>query len=126
MTVKEQVRIIRAHVPRKLAPLIEPARYKGAHGGRGSGKSHFFAEQLIIRCFRETTRAVGIREVQNSIKESVKQLLVDKIFKLGLDNEFDILESEIRGRNGSLIIFKGMQSYNADNIKSLEHFLKRR
>ena len=24
-------------------PLLEPARYKGAWGGRGSGKSHFFA-----------------------------------------------------------------------------------
>ena len=115
-------RIIRTDVPRKLAPLIEPRRYKGAHGGRGSGKSHFFAEQLIIRCFRQTTRAVGIREVQNSIKESVRQLLVDKIAKLGLEDEFEVIETEIRGRNGSQIIFKGMQSYNADNIKSLEGF----
>ena len=28
-------------------PLLAPARYKGAHGGRGSGKSHFFAGLLI-------------------------------------------------------------------------------
>lgn len=113
-------RVIKAHVPRKLAPLINHARYKGAYGGRGSGKSHFFAEQLAIRCLREPTRAVGIREVQNSIKESVKQLLADKIAGLGLLDEFEILESEIRGRNGSLIVFRGMQSFNADNIKSLE------
>jgi hypothetical protein len=24
-------------------PLLQPMRYKGAWGGRGSGKSHFFA-----------------------------------------------------------------------------------
>lgn len=113
---------IRVEVPRKLAPLLKPARYKGAHGGRGGAKSHFFAEQLLIRCYARTTRAVCVREVQNSIKESVKQLLIDKIDKLGLGSFFTVLEGEIRGRNGSLIIFKGMQSYNAQNIKSLEGY----
>jgi phage terminase large subunit len=68
------------------------------------------------------TRVVCIREVQNSIKDSVKQLLADKIEKLGLGPFFSVLESEIRGPNGSVIIFKGMQSYNADNIKSLEAY----
>lgn len=32
------------------------------------------------------------------------------------------MQDEIRGVNGSLIVFKGMQSYNATNIKSLEGF----
>lgn len=109
-------------IPRKLKPLLYPRRYKGAYGGRGGAKSHFFAEQIVIRCYRSHTRVVCIREVQNSIKDSVKQLLGDKIAKLGLDSFFSILESEIRGANGSLIIFKGMQSYNADNIKSLEAY----
>jgi hypothetical protein len=109
-------------VPRKLAPLLQPARYKGAHGGRGGAKSHFFAEQLVLRCYRKPTRWVCIREVQNTMRESVRQLLVDKIQKLGLGTAFEVLEGEIRGRNGSLIVFKGMQSYNAENIKSLEDF----
>lgn len=104
-------------------PLLENARYKGAHGGRGSGKSHFFAEQLILRGAMRPTRAVCIREVQDTIKDSVRQLLVDKIAALGIGYAYDILESEIRGRfNNTLIIFRGMQSYNADNIKSLENF----
>jgi phage terminase large subunit len=47
---------------------------------------------------------------------------VDKIQKFGLGSSFDALETEIRGKNGSLIIFRGMQSYNAENIKSLENF----
>lgn len=113
---------LKADVPRALAPLLKPARYKGAYGGRGGAKSHFFAEQIVLRCFARTTRVACLREVQNSIKESVKQLLVDKIEKFGLGAFFDVLDTEIRAKNGSLIIFKGLQSYNAHNIKSLEGF----
>lgn len=113
---------LQPRVARKLAPLLEPKRYKGAYGGRGGAKSHFFAEQMILRCFLGRTRAVCIRETQNSIKDSVRQLLVDKIQKLGLGAFFEILDTEIRGPWGSLIIFKGMQSYNAENIKSLEDY----
>lgn len=99
-----------------------PARYKGAYGGRGSGKSHFFAEQLILKAYASQIRWVCIREVQDTIRDSVRQLLVDKISRFGLESQFDVLETEIRGKNGSLIIFKGMQHYNAENIKSLEGF----
>ena len=114
--------ILGADVPRAFVPLLQPARYKGAYGGRGGAKSHFFAEELILRCYERETRAACIREVQNSLKESVRQLLVDKIQKLGLGAEFEVLESEIRGPRGSLIIFRGMQSYNAETIKSLEGY----
>lgn len=113
---------LRVEVPRKLKPLLYPMRYKGAYGGRGGAKSHFFAEQVVIRAYSRPTRIVCIREVQNSIKDSVKQLLIDKINKLGLMPCFDVLESEIRGPGGSIISFKGMQSYNASNIKSLEGY----
>lgn len=114
--------ILRAHVPRKLAPLLHPKRYKGAYGGRGGAKSHFFAEQVVLRMYMQPTRVVCIREVQNSIKDSVHQLLTDKIQALGLNDLFEVLETEIRGPNGSFCIFKGMRSYNATNIKSLEAF----
>jgi len=103
-------------------PLLAPKRYKAVFGGRGSGKSHFFAEQVIARSLSATTRVACIREVQNSLKESVKQLLSDKIQKLGVGHLFEVLDTEIRGPHGSLIIFRGMQSYNAENIKSLEGF----
>lgn len=114
--------VLSVEVPEALEPLLKPARYKAAFGGRGGAKSHFFAEQLILRCFARKTRAACIREVQATIKDSVRQLLIDKIQKLGLGKFFDVLDGEIRGRNGSLIIFKGMQTYNAENIKSLEDF----
>ena len=109
-------------IPEAFEPLLKPMRYKGAFGGRGSGKSQFFATLVIIRCLQQETRVVCIREVQNSIRDSVRQLLVDKIIEMGLVNQFHIVENEIRHANGSLIVFKGMQSYNAANIKSLEGF----
>src|SRR3990172_9007828 len=113
---------MRVEVPRKFKPLLFPKRYKGAYGGRGGAKSHFFAEQALVRCYSESTRAVCIREVQESIRDSVRQLLVDKIVKLGMGAFFTPLDTEIRGANGSLIIFKGMQSYNSETIKSLEGY----
>lgn len=105
-----------------LVPLLKPARYKGAHGGRGSGKSHFFGQLAVLTNYSRPARGVCIREVQNSIKDSVKQLVSDKIQRLGLGDHFEVLRDEIRGRNGSHMIFRGMQSYNAENIKSLEDF----
>jgi phage terminase large subunit len=105
-----------------FAPFQAPSRYKAAHGGRGGGKSHYKAEAIVLRCFARRTRVVCIREVQNSIRDSVRQLLMDKIQKFGLGKFFEVTANEIRGRNGSLIVFRGMQAYNAENIKSLEDF----
>ncbi len=48
-------------------PLLKPARYTGARGGRGSGKSHFFAELLVEEAMRGHIRAACLREVQGSI-----------------------------------------------------------
>ena len=44
-----RLKTLRIETPQKFLPLIKPARYKCAHGGRGSGKSHFFAERLSER-----------------------------------------------------------------------------
>jgi hypothetical protein len=81
---------LKVQVPAPLEPLLYPARYKGAHGGRGGAKSHFFAEQLVVRSLSQQTRWACIREVQNSLKESVHQLLSDKIQKFGLGGAFEV------------------------------------
>ena len=109
--------------PRVFAPLLQPARYKAAHGGRGSGKSHYFAEALIARALMQPgLRWVCIREIQKSLKQSVKQLIEDKIEKFKVGHLFEVLETEIRTPGGGLIIFQGMQNHTADSIKSLEGF----
>lgn len=115
--------ILRIQTPRVFKPLLLPARYKGAHGGRGSGKSHFFAEMLIERCLiNPGTRWACIREVQKSLEQSVKRLLEDKIEALGVGRDFGVKQFEIETPGGGLIIFQGMQNHTADSIKSLEGF----
>jgi phage terminase large subunit len=109
-------------VPEAFEPLLQPARYKGAYGGRGGAKSWFFAAQIVLKAFTGPHRIVCIREVQHTLRESARDLIAARIHALGLGPYFDILEDRIRGKNGSLIIFRGMQSYNAENIKSLEDF----
>lgn len=110
--------------PRWALPLLAPNRYKGAHGGRGSGKSHFFAEMLVeAHVMNQDLSSVGIREVQKSIKLSVKRLIEKKIEALGVGHYFDIQEAVIKSRYGDgIIIFQGMQDHTADSIKSLEDF----
>lgn len=101
----------------------KPSRYKAIYGGRGSGKSHFFAEAMIANAVgAKGFRAVCVREVQKTLKESAKRLLEDKIRSMGLGQHFDILESEIKTPGGGAIIFQGMQDHTAESIKSLEGF----
>lgn len=109
--------------PRVFVPLLKPARYKGAYGGRGSGKSHHFAEAGIEACIlRPGFRWVCVREVQKDLKESAKQLIEDKIRSLGVTEMFRIMRDEIRTPGDGTIIFRGMQDFNAESIKSLEGF----
>lgn len=102
-------------------PLLEASRYKGAWGGRGSGKSHFMAELLVEQCLLSPgTRAVCIREYQKSLAQSSKYLIESKIGSLGLGKHFDITANEIRTPGGGVILFQGMQDHTAETIKSLE------
>ena len=114
--------VLTRKVPRWALPLNRPSRYKGAHGGRGSGKSHEFAERLIERCISQKTDAVCVREVQKSLAQSVKKLLEIKIEAMGVGHLFEVQQSCIKAPYGGQIIFQGMQNHTADSIKSLEGF----
>ncbi len=114
--------VLSIDTPRKFAPLLAPARYKGAHGGRGSAKSHFFAGMLVEDCIREKIDAVCLREVQKSLKFSVKKLLENKIGDMNAGLYFEVQNEQIKSRNGGVIIFQGMQDHTSDSIKSLEGF----
>lgn len=104
--------------------LLNPARYKGARGGRGSGKSHFFAELAVEEMVANPSlNVVCIREIQKSLKFSAKKLVEDKIQALGVSHLFDVTLTEIRRKGGTgIMIFQGMQDHTADSIKSLEGF----
>lgn len=113
---------INRQVARVFRPLLNPARYKGLHGGRGSGKSHFFAEEAVLAILYGK-RVLCVREIQRSIADSVKRLMEDKIGDLGLSAYFDITRDEVRcPMSGGLAIFRGMQNHTAASVKSLEGF----
>ncbi len=115
--------ILRIQTAKVFEPLLAPARYKGAHGGRGSGKSHFFAELAVYRCVQDPgIRLVCVREVQKSLRESVKLLTEDKIRVLGVEPLFNILHDRIETPGDGLILFQGMADHTAESIKSLEGF----
>jgi phage terminase large subunit len=108
--------------PRVFVPLLGPARYKGIHGGRGSGKSHFFGELMIERHIAERTDSVCVRENQKSLDQSVKKLLENKIEGMNAGSYFEVQDKRILAANGGRIIFQGMLNHTAESIKSLEGY----
>jgi phage terminase large subunit len=118
------VTTLRIETPEWALPLLNPARYKAAYGGRGSGKSHAFAELLIeAHIMDQTSRSVCVREVQKSLAQSVKRLLELKIEQMNAGAYFEVQEAVIKSKRGDgLIIFQGMQNHTADSIKSLEGY----
>jgi len=115
------------HIPTAAVfePLLADARYKGAWGGRGSGKSHFFAGLLIEESLAEKGMlSVCIREVQKTLAQSSKRLLENKLadFGLGEADGFKVFKEVIQTPGDGVIIFQGMQDHTAESIKSLEGF----
>lgn len=118
-------RTLRIPTPWWSIPLVadpKRVRYRGAHGGRGGGKSHLFAEMILERCVEEKTDVVCIREYQQSLQQSVKRLIELKIKELKVEHLFEVQKAQIKVRNGGLIIFQGMQDHNSESVKSLESF----
>jgi phage terminase large subunit len=114
---------LRPVIGRAFEPLCKPSRYKGAYGGRGSGKSQFFADWMIIQALvRPGFRALCCREIQKSLKESAKRLLEQKIVERGVGHLFDIQEAQIKTPGDGLIVFAGLQDHTAESIKSYEGF----
>lgn len=60
------------------------------------------------------------REVQRTIADSVHRLLSDQIASLDLTGHYQILEAEIRGKNGTSFTFAGLRQQDVGKIKSFE------
>jgi phage terminase large subunit len=111
---------VNAEFPEKLRMLFKLARYKVARGGRGSAKSWSYARALLIKGLSRRYRFLCAREIQRSIKDSVHKLLKDQIELMGLSSQYQVLETEIRGRNGTEFAFTGLSTLTVDTIKSFE------
>ncbi|MEW9855920.1 PBSX family phage terminase large subunit [Novosphingobium sp. M1R2S20] len=106
-------------LPEYASDMWESFRHLFWRGGRGAGKSRTVASGLVIQSMERHERVLCGREVQKSIKDSVKRLLEDEIDRLGVRAAFDSTETEIRGPNDSLFLFSGVR-HNATSIKSIE------
>lgn len=111
---------VSAAFPEKLGFLIfQKAPYKIAHGGRGAAKSWGFARALLLIGMQEKHRILCVREVQNSIAESVHKLLSEQIELMGLTEFYEVKKTSIVGLNGTEFIFSGIHR-NTRNVKSKE------
>jgi len=113
---------LRIKVPEVFMPLEGPHRYIGAHGGRCSGKSHYFGERWLRENVAERLDVVCLRETLKSLEFSVKKLLESKISTFNAGAYFEVQDRRILSVHGGVTIFEGMQNHTAESIKSLEGF----
>lgn len=108
-------------IAEKFRPLLtEHYRYKLYYGGRAGGKSYAFADCLLLLARQKKLFIACVREVQNSIKDSVYKLLKDRAEYYKFD-DFVFYEDRIENIvTGSKFVFKGLKDQNKQNIKSLE------
>ena len=110
-------------LPDPLYWVFTPPRgavdYRGAYGGRGSGKSFTFAKMAAIFGYAEPLRILCTRELQVSIRESFHAELKNAIQSTPWLNAFYEVGTEyIRGPNGTEFIFRGLR-HNIAAIKSM-------
>jgi len=122
--------ILQLPTARAFVPLLKPSRYRAAWGGRGSGKSHFFAGLGLEDALDypgahgEGLRWLCCRETQKSLKESAKKLIEDKLTQFGLGEAqgFKVYREVIETPGDGLIVFTGLADHTADSVKSYEGF----
>lgn len=114
----QKVKVDIAEVFRPL--LCENKRIKFYYGGRGGGKSYAFADCLLLKARMQTLFIACLREIQDSIKDSVYKLLCDRINYYGF-GDYRIYEDRIENMiTKSRFVFKGLRDQDVMKIKSLE------
>lgn len=120
ISVVKKKTVTEIQIPKAYKFLFEPKRYKAVYGGRGKGASHNIARVLLLMGANRKLRIVCGREIQKSIKDSVHKLFSDVIrSNATLAYHYEVLETEIRGKNGTEITYVGLR-HNVRGIKSLE------
>jgi phage terminase large subunit len=114
-------------IPKKLQPVFSRPRgsvlYRGAHGGRGSGKSQTAAKMAAVFGYAEPLRILATREFQISIKDSFHAELKSAIAsEPWLEAAYDVGVDYIKGigkyNKGTEFIFRGLHR-NIGSLKSL-------
>lgn len=117
--------IAKVELPDKLIPVFDgPADVRGAHGGRGSGKTRTFAKMAAVRGYVYGKQGVSgqllcARQFMNSLDDSsleeVKRAIEDEPF---LSAYYEIGEKFIKSKDGRIAFtFAGLDR-SIESIKS--------
>jgi hypothetical protein len=88
-------------------------------GGRYSAKSWAIAQAIVYHTSKYKVRVLCTRSVQKSIEKSSKQVILDQIRRLGLQDAYHVTREGITHKTtGSEIWFIGL--HDLDSIRSLE------
>lgn len=129
LQLRKKMAKVQIKLPPKLVPVFAPARgsvaYRGAYGGRGSGKTFNFAKMAAVYSYREPLRVLCTRQYQTSIKESFHaELKLAIASEPWLEDSFDVGVDYIKGigrhNKGTEYIFRGLEK-NVNSVKSLAH-----
>lgn len=106
---------------------LQPARFKVAYGGRGSGKTRSFCSPLLNNVLWYAWRVVCFREIMEAIKDSVYTEFVDEIERRNLGEFFNIKADRIECKiNSGVIKFSGIKSssnrLNSQKLKGFSGF----
>lgn len=112
-------------LPPKLIPVFSgDARYRGAYGGRGSGKTFSFAKMTAVHGYKcavqgKSGQLLCCREHLNSLDESSLEEVKTAIRSEPWLNEFyEIGERYVRSKCGNIkYTFSGLR-HNVDSVKS--------
>ncbi|EJF92653.1 PBSX family phage terminase large subunit [Bartonella tamiae] len=112
-------------LPPKLIPVFTgEARYRGAYGGRGSGKTRTFAKMAAIKGYQlskigQKGLIVGAREFMNSLNESsLAEIKATILSEPWLADHYEIGEKYVRTKDGRISFdFIGLR-HNLDSVKS--------
>jgi phage terminase large subunit len=118
---------------------VQQARYKVLYGGRGGAKSWSAARASLVIGMgggpagqlkmgdgrsHDGLRVLCVREIQDSLRDSVKKTLADQMQLLSLGDHYEVLDDIIRGRKGTTaqgteFAFEGLRR-NHNKVKSHE------
>jgi phage terminase large subunit len=135
---QELLQLLQQEEKERVSPKLEALRsgviggdcpddviFKGTRGGRGAGAKSWSLTSLLVQEAQYTPlRIACLREVQNSIAESVYELIEKTVDRLGYSG-WKFTDSYIKSPCGSHFIFKGLRTMRASrNIKGLEGFTR--
>ncbi|AUR89431.1 terminase large subunit [Vibrio phage 1.123.O._10N.286.48.F3] len=106
-------------IPEAMHPFLQPAFYKVAYGGRSSGKTQNMMRLILIDMMNGHS-VLCAREIQKSIKDSIKKSFDTLIDEMGWRPYFQSTDFEIRCTSGkSKMIFMGLK-HNVTNVKGAD------